>query len=127
LLTLLLGVGGCWILPTLLLVWLVRKPADRVRRDFPAAATPGMRRRQMRLSELMLLVLMVSVDVAITAAMTPRDFAFILVAADLAIIGLTVVIATFVALTPAQFAAVVVSLAIIALVTIWRLLLAMVI
>ena len=78
----------------------------------------------MRLNELMLVVLVVSLDAAMTVALFQRSSALLLISADLAMFAIVVAIGLFVALSPTQWASVIVLLACAALAMIWRLLVA---
>jgi hypothetical protein len=120
--TLLLGVGGCWILPALPLDWLLHKPPGLPWQDFVASAWPRLRVRRMRVGELMLLVLVVSIDAAATLAMAPASLASTLVVADIGILSIVLAIASFVELSPAQCAVMAVFLAVGAMVVMWLLL-----
>ena len=125
-LTLLVGFYGVWIgvciLPFLLVVRLLHQPVDLPVRERFAFPIPQLRRRGIRVRNLMVLVLLVSVDCSIIMATFPRQTAIILVVADMVVILVTVLIATFVLLTPMQNAALTVLLAFVALRIVWPML-----
>jgi hypothetical protein len=120
--TLLLSTGGFWILPVLVLGWVVHKPADVMWRDYFASARPRFRRGRIPLNALCILVLLVSIDTACTMAVWGRDFAFVCILADLAVLGLTALVAAVIALSPRQAVVTVVMFASAAMITIWSLL-----
>jgi hypothetical protein len=105
-------------------MWLLRKPANLALRDYCIAASPRLRRRGLRLKELMLVVLVVSLDAAMTMALFQRSSALLLISADLAMFAIVLAIGLFVTLSPTQWASVIVLLACAALAMIWRLLVA---
>ena len=110
--------GGCavGILPLLLLVWLLHKPVDLPWKAFFARAVPRVRLRAMRLNVLMIVVFVVALDAAFVVSGVPKEIAFVLIAADLAVIGGVFLFASCFALTPAQIMGIIVLLAFIAMV-----------
>jgi hypothetical protein len=114
-LTLVIGSYGLWILPIALSVRLVHRPFDVPLRVWLSFPLPKLRGRGIRIRELMVLVVLMSLDCSITLATLPVEIASVLTISDVVVILIPVLIALFVSLTPMLFTILTVTLAFVAL------------
>ncbi len=110
-----------WLLWILYLSWLAQQPGELKWRVIFVPQLPRFRvrtrYRRIRIKEIMIVVLIVAIDAALTMAMCPTHLASGFLAADLGTLAIALALCSFLVFTPRELVALSVVISIVATIT----------